>query len=239
MRWLITWRIPRKSANASATSIRKVNCFLHKTLREVEKLKKKKRGSGRSAEWRLMIEKKLLQRLTRICGAMHYTPYFITSGKSHRAYWFLHISTHIKAWDEMLKLHWQHHNCFRHYGGAGLDMFGFNPHNEKDEGPASDFCFDTLAEERSKETLMVQLPRVIHRAKDGITFHDLLVRQSNNTPAHSGIFRKVMRELQKEGEIEIIDHRDGASRRTVGHWQNHLWSPRRGIYVPGNISKNE
>lgn len=196
-------------------------------FKEAKKLKKKLGV----AEWRLMIEKKLLQRLTRMSGAAHYTPYFITSTKSNRAYWFLHLSMHIKAWDEMLKLHWKHHNCFRHYGGAGLDMFGFDPRNSIETEVSSDFRFDAITEEKSVATLMKQIPRIIHRAKDGISFNDLLVRQSNNTPAHSGIFKKVMRELHKEGEIEIINHRDGTQRRTIGHWNNHLWSKRRGVYV--------
>lgn len=206
-------------------------------IREVEKLKKKEGASGRSAKWRLMIEKKLLHRLTRMCGARHYTPYFITSSKSYRAYWFLHLSMHVKAWDEMLKLHWKHHNCFMHHGGAGLDMFGFNPRNDGEASKISDFRFDDVAKEQSTEALMNQLPRIIHRAKDGLMFNDLLVRQSNHTPAHSGIFKQVMRDLQKEGEIEIIDHRTGKQRRTIGHWNNHIWSRRRGIYTPQNLDR--
>ncbi|PIR39781.1 MAG: hypothetical protein COV35_00840 [Alphaproteobacteria bacterium CG11_big_fil_rev_8_21_14_0_20_39_49] len=195
--------------------------LLDRDIREVETLKQAVSASGRSAQWRLMIEKKLLHRLTHICGAKHYTPYFITSGKSHRAYWFLHLSMHVKAWDEMLKLHWQHHNCFVHHGGAGLDMFGFKPDNCN-----IDFNFDEIARQQSSFTLMEQLPRIIHRTKDGITFTDLLTKCSNNTPAHSGIFKNVIRQLNKEKLIQIADHRTGKQRRTVGHWGNHIVSNR-------------
>lgn len=191
--------------------------LLDQEIREVEVLKQTVPASGRSAQWRLMIEKKLLHRLTSICGARHYTPYFITSGKSHRAYWFLHLSMHVKAWDEMLKLHWQHHNCFVHHGGAGLDMFGFKPGNV-----STDFHFDAIAEQQSISALMEQLPGIIHRTRNGIIFADLLIKHSNNTPAHSGIFKKVLRQLNKEKHIRITDHRTGKERRTIGHWKDHI-----------------
>lgn len=187
-----------------------------KDIKDVNRLKKKVAPSEGAAQWRLMIERKLLHRIVRMCGARHYTPYFIVSRKSHRAYWFLHLSTHIKAWDEMVKLHWQHHNCFVHHGAPGLNMFGFDPYNR-----AYDFRFDDAAEEQSNTALSKQLPRLIH-AEDGISFRDLLISQSNRTPASSDIFKNVLNMLRAEGEIDIVDHRDGKERRTLGHWDNHI-----------------
>jgi three-Cys-motif partner protein len=194
-------------------------------IRDVERLKKKVSPSGASAQWRLMIEQKLLKRVVRMSGAKHYTPYFIVSHQSHRAYWFLHLSTHIKAWDEMVKLHWQHHNCFVHHGTPGLNMFGFDPHNR-----AYDFRFDEAAEEQSNTALSKQLPRLIY-AKDGITFRDLLISQSNRTPASSDIFKNVLNMLRAEGDIKIIDHRSGKPRRTLGHWDNHILSKHQDVHI--------
>lgn len=196
-----------------------------KDIHEVSRLKKKVVPSEGAAQWRLMIEKKLLKRVVHMSGAKHYTPYFIVSRQSHRAYWFLHLSMHIKAWDEMVKLHWQRHNCFVHHGTPGLNMFGFDPHNR-----AYDFRFDAAAEEQSNAALSKQLPRLIY-AKDGITFRDLLISQSNRTPASSDIFRNVLNMLRSEGDIHIIDHRSGKPRRTLGHWDNHILPKRQDIHI--------
>lgn len=197
-------------------------------IKEIERLRKTEKLSETSSKWRLMLEKKLLRRVIKASGAAHYTPYFIVSHSSRRAYWFLHLSMHVKAWDEMLKLHWENHNCFVHHGAPGINMFGFSPFNQNMEN--NDFRFDEIAEEKSKVALMKQLPPLIHRT-EGISFRDLLVKLSNSTPAHSNIFRKVMNGLRKEGEISIIDHRDRKKRNTLDHWDNFIKPKKKRIYV--------
>ena len=104
-------------------------------------------------------------------------------------------------------------------------MFGFDPHNR-----AYDFRFDEAAEEQSNTALSKQLPRLIY-AKDGITFRDLLISQSNRTPASSDIFKNVLNMLRAEGDIHIIDHRDGRQRRTLGHWDNHILPKQQDIHI--------
>lgn len=74
--------------------------------------------------WRRAIELELLGHLQAETGAKFYAPFFVVSPDAHRSYWLVHLSGHPKARDVMTQLHWEIHNCFAHYAGAGLDMSG-------------------------------------------------------------------------------------------------------------------
>ena len=75
-------------------------------------------------KWRYDIQHKLEQDF-RSC-ARYYTNFFIKSHESQIAYWFLHLSMHIKARDVMQTLHWVIENSFLHEGKPGLFMLGYD-----------------------------------------------------------------------------------------------------------------
>jgi three-Cys-motif partner protein len=184
-------------------------------IKKVEKLKKDKKTTNK---WRLILEKKLLRRIIKISGARHNTPYFIVAPSSRRAYWFLHLSMHIKTWDEMLKLHWENHNCFVYHGSIGINMFGFNPFYKKN-GLANDNSYDENARELIRNSIIKQL-LAMPQNKTHITFRELLTSQKNTILASSNILKAIIQELQQHQKIEIIDHRTNKKLNTMQHWNN-------------------
>lgn len=77
-------------------------------------------------ENRKILQFNLLESIVNKIGACYYTSFFIKRKETHRAYWLLHFSKHPTARNEMVKLHYENHNFFIHYGGKGLDMFGYS-----------------------------------------------------------------------------------------------------------------
>jgi three-Cys-motif partner protein len=148
-------------------------------------------------------------------GARFYTPFFITSRESNRDYWLVHLSMHDRARDEMTKLHWKLENHFRHNGGAGLNMLGYDP--DKDEAITGqpdfpDFNFDANARALSIQSLKLDLPGFMIQHPDGVQFQQLLEETCNTTPASSDHYREVLGELLNEKEITVTS-KDGGQRR--------------------------
>src|SRR6185503_3140773 len=75
----------------------------------------------------LAIQKLLHEIFARSVSSTFYTPFFIVSRDSNRAYWFLHMANHETAHDVVKSLHWQIENHFQHFGSAGLNMLGYDP----------------------------------------------------------------------------------------------------------------
>ena len=88
---------------------------------------------GRIGGLELLIQRCMHKAFLRAAG--YFTPFFVTSrgsaaaasGGSNLAYWLLHLSAHPRARDVMTGLHWELHNHFAHFGGAGQHMLGFDP----------------------------------------------------------------------------------------------------------------
>jgi len=73
----------------------------------------------RASDWRPSVQHLLHQHFFEKSGADYYTPFFIHSVDSHRAYWLLHFSKHSTARNAMVDLHWGMHDHFQHFGKAG------------------------------------------------------------------------------------------------------------------------
>lgn len=177
----------------------------------IDKLKQSRVARKSSALWRKTVEATLLKRLIRMCGAKYYTPYLITSGRSHRSYWFLHLSMKIKSWDEMLKLQWQQHNNTAIH--ANREMLGFNPHS-------STAISNNNKEDKCAAILIKKLPSMLYRYKKGISFHELISSKGKNSISHSGIFKKAIHTLQSNKTIKIQDHKTGKERQNITSWNN-------------------
>jgi three-Cys-motif partner protein len=198
------------------------NCALTDVI--TEKVIKNFRESPKSEtkESRLVIEQLLAYNIFKKSGASYFTPFFITSPKSSRSYLLLHLSNHVKARDEMNKVHWELKNHFHHYGNPGLNnnmlMLGVNPKKDIGEQILLDYCFDDDAEKRTYNALLEEIPRII-TLKECITFNSLLIETCNNTPANSKHYKEILARLVAEKMITIISE-DGKQHSTANTIKN-------------------
>lgn len=180
-----------------------------KTLDEIKKSER---------DWRYFIQSTLYKNLVARCGAEYFTPFFIRNKKGHGDYWLIHMSQHHRARDVMTGVHWDNHNHFIHYGGAGLNMFqmvGYDADNDNNFKKQFDlgFEFDNVAKDASIATLMEQIPRLIYSHDEGISFGELFAKTCNTSPASAEIYRDAIGNLLEEKIVEAISV-DGVNRRS-------------------------
>lgn len=177
-------------------------------LRSIEALKRT------TSDWRFLIQSQLYKLLVRGSGAKFFTPFFITSRQSGRSYWLVHLSNHVRARDEMAKLHWQNHTYFTHHGGAGLNMLGYDPDRDSIlTGQGSlEFSFDGEAKRLTQDALLVDIPQLISESPEGMTFGELLAKTCNRTPATSDIYKNAIGALIYHKELEV-EGKNGERRR--------------------------
>ena len=164
-------------------------------------------------EWRYQMQSRIAEEIFKESGAKFFTRFFIVSKKSNRAYWLLHFSNHLRAHDEMVRIHWQVKNHFAHYGGAGLNAFpilGYDP----DKSLVKEFDFGSDAKSLSYNALMNDLPRYIYRFTDGITVGNLRTATANHTPTDMALCREALGRLRADMDI-IIKTKNGGERRTA------------------------
>jgi three-Cys-motif partner protein len=169
----------------------------------------------KTREWRRAAQSLLYKDLYEGSGARFFTPFFIRSAQAHRDYWFVHLSGHERARDEMTKLHWGIQNRFAHYGRAGFSMLGYDP----DEDPLLTgqplFGFGETDKEESKNRLMLEIPKKIEEiGKNGISFAEFFRRVCNDTPSTESYLKEVIRELSLEGDIAVLS--DEGKKRLPG-----------------------
>lgn len=148
---------------------------------------------------RKILQFRLLKSIIDKVGACYYTPFFVQGQKTHRAYWLLHFSNHPIARNEMLKLHYKNHNSFIHYGGEGLDMFGYSTKNKN-----TMFLFTEEDRIRGLNLIKKQIQNKIIDY-DNKTFGTLIQNEINNTPATIETIRESLKDQLYYGDIEIID----------------------------------
>lgn len=168
-----------------------------------------------ASDRRFFIQSRLSPAMQKKSGALFFTPFFIVSRESNREYWLIHLSMHERARDEMTKLHWELHNYFRHNGGAGLNMFGYDP--QKDDALTGqegfkDFNFDDEARNRTNTQLRIDIPEVLIKHPDGITLNELVRTTVNTTPAVTEMYQNTLDDLLVEKDI-VVRGADGSQRR--------------------------
>lgn len=107
---------------------------------------------------RKILQFNLLDSIIKKINPHFYTPFFVKGEKTHRAYWLLHFSNHPTARNEMVKLHYENHNAFIHYGGEGLDMFGYS---SKDKKMLDPFLFAESDKQKSLKSITKQIQEKI------------------------------------------------------------------------------
>lgn len=144
------------------------------------------------------LQPKLFEGIVKASGAPYYTPFFIKSDSTNRAYWLFHFSSHPTARDEMIKLHWEKQNTFQLFGRAGLQMLvGYSSDNQ-----TSLFEFDEFAKEASLKSLAQEIPPLIKSLQE-VPFSKLRNTILNETPATIEIIKQSLDDAIQDGEIEI------------------------------------
>ncbi len=176
--------------------------------------------------WRVQLQSSLYQSLTTQCSAQFYTPFFIRPERGHGDFWLLHLSQHWKARDVMATTHWKHHNHFAHYGKAGFHMFstGYAGKIDDENKLQMGFDFSEVAATVSKETMMDQIPAMLHDGADGTTFEQFFLRLINTTPATRSMIEATLLELHQSGEIVVTDESGDASKARVKLKVDHVLS---------------
>lgn len=183
------------------------------TREKIDELKAQETREARFAVQRLLHQSFISQ-----TGAKFYTPFFITSSKSNRSYWLIHLSAHTKARDEMTKAHWAFKNHFSHYGRPGLNMLGFDPDVDlprKLQQGEFDFYFDDSAETRTAGSLLEDIPRALHGIGE-VTFSAFFSNICNTTPAHSDQIKDALISLENSNILSVYGKGNRPRRKASG-----------------------
>lgn len=158
---------------------------------------------------RSKIQPLLYSVIVNVVGAKYYTPFFIKSDVTNRAYWLFHFSSHPTAKDEMMKLHWDSQNTFQHFGNPGLDMLiGFD--SSRTENLFKAYEFDDFAKQQSLDTLSKEVPKLL-RKLGNIKYEDFRNSIINETPATNEMIKESLTFALESRDIEIIAE-DGSKR---------------------------
>ncbi|MBF0185993.1 MAG: three-Cys-motif partner protein TcmP [Magnetococcales bacterium] len=148
-------------------------------------------------------------------GAAFYTPFFIRSAASPRGYWFIHLSNHFRARDEMIKLHWNMHTHFIHYGNGGLSMLAYDPRHDSKLTGEREFIFGKTERDQSVEQLQEDIPKYIVDTigQKGVTLEQFLHNKFNDTPADVNMIKEVLGASIRERDL-LVYGPNGETRRS-------------------------
>jgi hypothetical protein len=157
--------------------------------------------------YRILIQNGLYSHIQSVTGAPFYSAFFIKSPDAHRSYWFIHLSKHREARNEIGMIHWAENNTTIHHGRAGLHALGFTPGRTIDQ-MTMDYVFDDHAKTLSRAELKQQLPRLIYQAADSDvapSLEDLFGIRCNDTPVVRELLEEVLISLRGDRELVIVD----------------------------------
>ena len=189
-----------------------------------------------SAAWRALIQNSLYKHIKSETSATYYSPFFIRSPDAHRSYWFIHLSRHREARNEIGNIHWQENNISLHHGRAGLQSLGFSRGADPSQLLLG-YEFDDHARNSSKHTLMEQIPRIIRNAIDADlapSLEQLFGHECNDTPVTRELFEEALIELRMLGEVHIEDAygKDKPRAQTVNWSDRIILSRQRNFFGP-------
>jgi len=177
------------------------------SILDIQNLLEKKEDNK---EWRSLVQNRLHMAIPSLSNAKYYTPFFIVSREANKSFWLVHLSNHPRAREVMTELHWQLKNHFSHYGGAGLQMFGYDPSKDsnltrlEDLFSKSEFSFDEMAKDKTLKGVVEDLPKTIYQNfTDGISVGDFYSLVANQTPATTEHLKEAVYILSQSGELEV------------------------------------
>ena len=174
---------------------------LQKIVSDQEAIEALERMKDRPGHRRVDIQRELSDLIWQQSRAPFYTPFFIQLDKSSWGYLLVHLSQHFKARDVMIDVHWKHDNDLAHYGGPGLNMFGYKSSNDLGELIGAEFRFNEVAKERTMKALPEDILRFLRENLGPVSFQDLKMGVSNETPASDDMIRTVLMLLRGDGEL--------------------------------------
>ena len=153
---------------------------------------------------RALIQRVLRDHTRSLTGAQFDTPFFIRPEQSRRALWFFHLSQHPTARDVMIQRHWEIYNTFEHYGSGDFDMLGWDTLRDFETLPL--FRFGDTEAKKLHDQLLSSLPREIFRlaSDEPISVGAFQQAVANRTAARFSDLNRIVIELAREGEIEIL-----------------------------------
>lgn len=204
----LTWMIDNLANFVSEANVESINKALGKTglgsHLTAERLLQIKRDGTESTDqgeltWRRAIQSMMSHEIRLSSGANFCTPFYIVPQTSRRGYWLLHLSRHLRANEEMKRIHWQNNN-FHHPGGAGLDMLGYVGSGGQ---LTFDHRFDDHARDRTLEALRDDIPRRLAAQSGPMRFGDLVASTANDTPAQRAQLQQAVFTLAQHRELTL------------------------------------
>lgn len=161
---------------------------------------------------RALVQRALRQHMRSKTGAAYDTPFFIRPGQSRRALWFLHLSRHPTARDVMIQCHWNSRNTFEHYGPSGFGMLGWD---DLQDLPL--FRFDESEGQEMHRQLLDSMPEKLYSlaSEVPVTVDAFRHAFANETAARFSDLDKVVLELSKQREFDILDVNERKRRRNL------------------------
>lgn len=158
--------------------------------------------------WRRVIQSLLADELRAAAGAAFRTPFYIVPRESRRGYWLLHLAQHLRANEEMKRIHWANNNL-DHPGGAGLNMLGYVGNNGQ---LTFNNRFDRHAHTLTIQSLMDDVPRWLGDQRGPVRFGDLVAMTANETPAIRAQVQEAVFDLARQRDLSLRTV-SGASRK--------------------------
>ncbi|AIF48200.1 three-Cys-motif partner protein TcmP [Dyella japonica] len=160
--------------------------------------------------WRRAIQSLMTDQIRLSSGATYSTPFYIVPRNSRRGYWLLHLARHLRANEEMKRIHWQNNNL-HHPGGSGFNMLGYLGGNGQ---LTFDNRFDQHAQQVTLEALQEDIPQRLRSLRGPIRFGDLVQHTANETPACLAQLQEAVFTLARERQL-MLTTQAGAARRTA------------------------
>jgi three-Cys-motif partner protein len=179
--------------------------------------------------YRALIQNVLYKHVQQATGAPFYSPFFIKSPDASRSYWFIHLSRHREARNEIGMIHWAENNTSVHHGRAGFNSLGFAPGGSIAEQLEMTYLFDDHAKELSWRALRNELPRAIYDAANSSvppTLEDVFGQRCNDTPVVRKHLEQVLLELRDAKELTIVgEHGKSRPRTSTINWTDKIVLP--------------
>ena len=213
----LTWMVDNLINFLSEKMVDKLNPALQRaglgralTAEQLLAIKNGESGADGDITWRRAIQSIMTEQIRSISGATYCTPFYIVPRSSRRGYWLLHLAQHLRANEEMKRIHWENNNL-HHPGGPGFNMLGFIGNSGQ---LAFDNRFDEHANRVTLEALQNDIPRRISELRTPILFGELLRLTANETPARLQQLQEAVFSLAQEREL-ILRTKAGSMRRTA------------------------
>lgn len=194
--------------------------------------------------YRILIQNGLYRHIQAATGAPFYSPFFVKSPEAHRSYWFIHLSKHREARNEIGMIHWAENNTTIHHGRAGLHALGFATSKDISQ-IAMEYVFDEHAKDLSRAALKEQLPRLIYEAADtdiAPSLEQLFGIRCNDTPVVRELLEEVLISLRGDRQLVIVDEtgREKPRANTI-EWSDRIKLPdQRSFFGPlSELRKNK